>query len=232
MEAIQIKNGEYMAYKLSPKYDDTPNFSVSNNSFNGHEYVDLGLPSGTLWATCNIGASKPEDYGNYYAWGETESQTFGIYNWASYKYANDDKYKLTKYCNKSDYGDNSFTDSLTVLQSDDDPATVNWGSGWCVPTKEEFQELCQNTTLMWTTQNGVEGGLFTSKNGQTLFLPAAGSCWTFKLYFPGSDGCYWSRSLDTGGPDCAWSLSFNEFYSIMSHSSREGGYSVRPVRKN
>ena len=152
--------------------------SSVTGSANGHEWVDLGLPSGTLWATCNVGASKPEGYGSYFAWGETKPQSSNTYNWNTYKYANGttrDDPKLTKYCSQSKYGDNGFTDDLTTLQSGDDPATANWGSGWRTPSKSQWDELKSNTVNQWTTKNGVAGRLFTSKkNGQSVFLPAAG----------------------------------------------------------
>ena len=201
-------------------------------SANGHEWVDLGLPSGTLWATCNIGASKPEGYGNYYAWGETSTKS--TYNWGTYKYANGDYDKLTKYCNNSDYDNNGFTDKLTTLQSGDDPATANWGSGWQTPSKAQWDELLSNTTNQWTTKNGVKGRQFTSKkNGQTLFLPAAGSRWGSELNYAGSYGYYWSRSLYTDNPSYAWYLYFHSGSCRMgSGRSRSSGFSVRPVRLN
>lgn len=199
-------------------------------SANGHEWVDLGLPSGTLWATCNVGASKPEGYGNYYAWGETSTKS--TYNWDTYKYANGTFDKLTKYCNKSDYGNNGFTDNLTALQTGDDPAASNWGSGWCTPTKAQCDELLANTTNQWTTQNGVKGRKFTSKkNGATLFLPAAGGRWYSEIDYAGSYGYYWSRSLSAGGPGSAWSLNFNSDGCGVSSNYRGNGFSVRPVRQ-
>ena len=199
-------------------------------SANGHEWVDLGLPSGTLWATCNIGASSPEDYGNYYAWGETSTKT--TYNWDTYRYANGDYHKLTKYCNESDFGDNGFTDNLTTLQSGDDPATANWGSGWQTPSKSQWDELLQNTTNQWTTKNGVAGRLFTSKkNGQTLFLPAAGYRWDSELRYVGYYGYYWSSSLYTDYPNSAWYFNFDsDNYGMDSYDYRNYGHSVRPVR--
>ena len=182
--------------------------SSGNGTANGHEYVDLGLPSGTLWATCNVGASKPEGYGSYFAWGETKPQSSNTYDWSTYKYANGAYDKLTKYCSKSGYGNNGFTDDLTTLQSGDDPATANWGSGWRMPTKSQWDELLSNTTNQWTTKNGVAGRLFTSKkNGQSVFLPAAGGRWDGELYYAGSNGHYWSRSLITDIPCYAWSFS-------------------------
>ena len=206
----------------------SPEVSVSGSA-DGHDYVDLGLPSGTLWATCNMGASKPEKYGDYYAWGETRTKS--TYNWSTYQYANGDYDKLTKYCNKSSYGNKGFTDNLTALQSSDDPAT-SWGSGWRTPNKEQWDELLKHTTHQWTTQNGVKGRLFTAKNGQTLFLPAAGSRWDSELDHAGSDGNYWSRSLRTDTPSSAWYLRFRSGNCRMDYHLRNGGFSVRPVRQN
>ena len=196
----------------------------------GHEWVDLGLPSGTLWAICNVGAGKPEGYGNYYAWGETSTKS--TYNWNTYKYANGSYDKLTKYCSRSDYGSNGFTDKQTTLQSGDDPATANWGSGWQTPSEAQWEELLSNTTNQWTTQNGVKGRLFTSKkNGQTLFLPAAGLCSDKELEFAGSVGSYWSRSLHTGYPNNVRVYGFTSDNCGKGNSERIQGYNVRPVRQ-
>lgn len=209
--------------------------SNSNNdntcAYNVHEWVDLGLPSGTLWATCNIGATSPEDYGNYYAWGETNTKS--IYNWDTYKYANGDEDKLTKYCNNSYYGYNDFTDTLTTLQAGDDPA-ASWGSGWRTPTEAQWDELLINTMNQWTTKNGVTGRLFTAKNSQTLFLPAAGYRWGDELRYVGSYGNYWSRSL-FDCPSLALSFYFDSDYCDMTlmdrwdDGSRSSGLSIRPV---
>ena len=205
------------------------NYFDAQTDANGHAYVDLGLPSGTLWATCNIGATKPEEYGDYYAWGETSTKN--TYNWSTYKYCNSGYDDFTKYCNKSDYGNNGFTDDLTELQRGDDPATANWGNGWCTPTKEQWKELLENTTNKWTTQNGVKGRLFTSKkNGKSLFLPAAGRRWDGELYDVGSDGFYWSSSLNTDYPDGAWYFYFRSGSYSMYGNDRYGGQSVRAVR--
>ena len=199
-------------------------------SANGHYWVDLGLPSGTLWATCNIGASSPEDYGNYYAWGETSTKR--TYNWGTYKYANGNNDKLTKYCDKSDYGNNGFTDDLTSLQGSDDPATAKWGGGWRTPSKAQWDELLSNTTGKWTTQNGKTGRLFTSKkNGQSVFLPAAGRRLDSGLYYAGSSGGYWSRSLYTDATYYAWLLYFTSDDRGVSSYGRYDGFSVRPVRE-
>ncbi len=201
---------------------------------NGHTYVDLGLPSGTLWAACNVGATTPEGYGDYFAWGETQTKDY--YDWNNYKYANGTSWsdpQLTKYCNNSDFGYNGFTDNLTVLQPSDDAATANWGSGWRMPTDAQWQELIQNTTNTWTTQNGVNGRLFTASNGNSLFLPAAGCRWDSELYDAGPYGLYWSRSLPTLDiPIYACHLYFSSDDCDVNYYYRDHGVSVRPVREN
>ena len=193
-----------------------------------YQYVDLGLPSGTLWATCNVGATSPEDYGDYFAWGETEPK--GSYAWSTYQYCNGSYNTLTKYCNKSSYGFNGFTDNLTTLLPEDDVATANWGDGWRMPTQAEFQELLDNTTLTWTQQNGVNGRLFTASNGNSLFLPAAGYRGSSSLNDAGSYGDYWSSSFNSDYPGDAWRLHFSAGNYGMNRSSRYYGQSVRPVR--
>ena len=202
---------------------------VTSGNYKGHEWVDLGLPSGTLWATCNVGADTPEDYGDYFAWGET--MTKSSYGWSNYKNCNGSYDRLTKYCNKSSYGNNGFTDNLTLLQACDDAATANWGSGWCMPTNSQWEELKNNTTVTWTTQNGVKGRKFTASNGKSLFLPAAGYRNGSKLHFAGSRGYYWSSSIYTGHPDVAWLLRFlsDNVYMILN-DDRKYGQSVRAVR--
>ena len=202
-------------------------------SANGHEYVDLGLPSGTLWATCNVGASKPEGYGNYYAWGETSPKS--TYNWDTYRYANGNINKLTKYCNKSGYCNNGFIHNVITLESIDDPAAANWGGAWQTPSKAQWDELLANTTNQWTTKNCVVGRLFTSKkNGQSFFLPAAGCRWDSDSGRVGIGSCgrYWSRSLYTDFPYRAWGLYFYNAAGYVSNGDRNYGFSVRPVRKN
>ena len=205
---------------------------VANFTYNGggdHAYVDLGLPSGLLWATCNVGADSPEDYGDYFAWGETQPKDY--YVWSTYQYCNGDYNQLTKYCNNSNYGYNGFTDNLTTLLPEDDAATANWGYDWRMPTKEEWQELYSNTTSVWTTQNGVNGLRFTASNGNSLFLPAAGYRGSSSLYV-GSYGYYWSSSLYTDYPYRAWGFDFSSGIYGMSYSSRYYGPSVRGVRSS
>lgn len=201
-------------------------YFISNTG--GHEYVDLGLPSGTLWATCNIGADSPEDYGYYFAWGETQPKS--DYSWGTYQYCNGSANTLTKYCTNASYGYNGFTDNLTVLEASDDAATAQWGSGWRMPTQAEWQELLSNTTNVWTTQNGVNGRLFTATNGNSLFLPAAGYRGGTSLVNAGTNGGYWSSSLYSDTPYGAWSLYFHSGNCLVNDSGRNFGQSVRPVR--
>lgn len=211
-----------------PSNSGNNNDSNGGNSLNGHEYVDLGLPSGTLWATCNVGATKPEEYGDYFAWGETQPKDT-IYEWSTYKYSNG--HYLTKYCNDTTYGYNGFTDELTVLLPEDDAATANWGSGWCMPTYYQLEELCYYTSNTWTTQNGVNGRVFTATNGNSLFLPAAGYR---DIFFcdDGREGVYWSSSLSVDYSSVAWRLDFVSdrcFISDRDGYYRVYGHSVRPV---
>ena len=230
---------------------DEPNNGGNNNggnggnSLNGHEYVDLGLPSGTLWATCNVGADTPEGYGDYFAWGETQPK--GIYEWENYIYAEYVEGKMyyypkfTKYCTNSSSGYNGFTDNLNTLLPEDDAATANWGSGWCMPTSSQWEELLGNTTCVWTMQNGVNGRRFTGSNGNVVFLPASSDCWGTESLptHPkclGEDGNYWSNSLsleyDEEENDIASHFSFDS--SSYQMDRIEGGLrfigaSVRPV---
>ena len=196
-----------------------------------HVYVDLGLPSGLLWATCNVGANAPEEYGDYFAWGETTPKD--TYYWGTYQHCNGSSSTLTKYCNDASLGYNGFTDDLTTLLPEDDAATANWGSDWRMPTKEEWQELYQNTTHTWTKQNGVNGRLFTAANGNSLFLPAAGFRNNSSLYYAGSIGHYWSSSLYTDVPIRARYFDFYlDGYYSYSYGFRYEGFSVRPVLEN
>jgi hypothetical protein len=192
-------------------------------------YVDLGLPSGLLWATCNVGADTPEGYGDYFAWGETQPKD--NYKWSTYKYCNGDYLYMTKYCTQSGFGYNGFTDNLTTLLPEDDAATVNWGNGWRMPTQAEWQELYSNTTWTWTTQNGVNGRLFTASNGNSIFLPAAGSRDGTTIYYAGSIGNYWSRSLRSDHPCNARRFRFTSSANYVNDDqNRCIGHSVRAVR--
>ena len=191
------------------------------------EYVDLGLPSGLLWAKCNLGATTPEGYGNYYAWGET--QTKREYRWATYSYGSDINH-LIKYCDRSEYGLNGFTDNLTTLEALDDVATVVLGTGARIPTKAEWQELLDNTTAEWTTVNDVYGCKFTAANGNSLFLPAAGGRSGTELGGEGESGSYWSSSLRESFPYGARYMYFYSNNQSLGSGDRRYGHSVRAVR--
>jgi len=192
------------------------------------DYVDLGLPSGTLWAVCNVGANSPEDYGDYFAWGETEPKEY--YNWSNYKYCNGDWNILTKYCSNSDYGYNGFTDNLTTLMPEDDAATINWGEDWRIPTIAEWEELYQFTDHVWTTQNGVNGRLFSVSNGNSLFLPAAGNRFENGCYNSGTHGRYLSNSFLIMCPPRLNEYRFVSDEYGWGDPDRALGLSVRPVR--
>ena len=202
---------------------ETMEDSISNTT-NDHEYVDLGLS--VKWATCNVGANKPEEYGDYFAWGETQPKS--TYNWSTYKWRNSSNTTLTKYNTSSDYGT---VDNKTTLDLSDDAARANWGGSWRMPTDAELTELREQCTWTWTTQSGVNGYKVTSdKNGKSIFLPAAGGRTDSSLNYAGSSGNYWSSSLDTDYPSsAAYGLHFNSGNVYGYGSGRCNGFSVRPV---
>ena len=188
-----------------------------------HEYVDLGLS--VKWATCNVGASKPEEYGDYFAWGETTPKS--TYDWSTYKYCNGSFDSLTKYNNKSSYG---AVDNKTVLEAADDAARANWGGSWRMPTWDEQDELREKCTWKRTTQNGVKGYKVTSKiNGNSIFLPAVGFRNGSSLTCAGSYGYCWASSLNTLNPSNAWDVGFSSDDVYRSSNNRYFGFSVRPV---
>ena len=190
---------------------------------NYHEYVDLGLS--VKWATCNVGASKPEEYGDYFAWGETTTKS--SYSWSTYKWCRGDYDNLTKYCTSSIYGT---VDNKEQLDISDDAARANWGGSWRMPTHDEFTELRTQCTWTWTTQNGVRGYKVTSKtNGRSIFLPAAGYRNGSSLNDAGSYGGYWSSSLYTDSPSRARYVSFLSSGVVWNYDYRLYGHSVRPV---
>lgn len=220
-------NSQGTAYGLVSQFPT--NHQGGGGFYNGHEYVDLGLPSGTLWATCNVGANTPEECGEYFAWGETTSKSY--YSWANYRFCMGNCWDcFIKYCNESSYGFNGFVDTLTILLPEDDAATANWGNEWRMPNKEEFQELLDNTTSIWTTQNGVYGRLLTASNGNTLFLPAVGYRLGDELKYYGSIGYYWSKSLNTDGPYASCDLVFRSDTAYVNIGHRYCALSIRPVR--
>ena len=185
--------------------------------------MDLGLS--VKWATCNVGASSPEDYGDYFAWGETTIKS--TYNWSTYKYCNGSSSTLTKYNTSSSYGT---VDNKTKLDLTDDVAYMNWGGVWRMPTDAEMTELREQCTWTWTSQNGVNGYKVTSKsNGNSIFLSAAGYRGGSSLYDAGSHGNYWSSSVNANYPYNAWNVLFNSSYVYGNTNIRFYGFTVRPV---
>ena len=200
-------------------------FSDNGGAIAGREYVDLGLPSGTLWATCNVGANSPEEYGDYFAWGETEPKE--VYDINTYKWGTGAI--LTRYCTKSSYG--NMVDWLVTLIPEDDAATAGWGMNWQMPTEEQFIELANTdyTVIETTTLGDVAGSLITSKvNGNSIFLPAGGRINGIHSTNVGRQGFYWSSSLYENQCDVAWCARVSGSIG-RTESARNWGLSVRPV---
>ncbi len=198
---------------------------------NDYEYVDLGLPSGTLWATTNVGASSPSDYGDYFAWGETSPKA--KYSWDTYRWGTAYN-KLTKY---NTYSLSGTVDNKTVLEAEDDAATVNWGSPWRTPTIEEIEELLNPANCTWTPLKSEDDRLllgYTVKslsNGNSIFLPPTGH------YHEGgtspnmgSVGSFWSSTLAESGTNRACYLIFNSSSQSSNWTTRAFGLPIRPVR--
>ena len=184
--------------------------------------IDLGLS--VKWAAYNVGASKPEEYGDYYAWGETEEKS--DYYWDTYKWCKGTDDTMTKYCTSSGYGT---VDNKTVLDPEDDVAHVKWGDTWRMPTRDEIEELVNNCTWEWTAYNGVNGQLVTGPNGNSIFLPAAGCRFCTDLINRGSRGYYWSATLYEYYSGSAYYLHFHDGNYWNSWNGRSDGVAVRPV---
>ena len=228
--SLSMLGQEYMHVWQDGKKTDYVVTEVDSVTFNkmmhnGHEYVDLGLPSGTLWATCNVGATKPEEYGDYFAWGETRNKT--TYDWSTYKWFSVYYDNLTKYCTNSSYGS---VDNKTYLDMSDDAARSNWGGNWCMPTDEDLIELREQCTWTWINQNGVNGYKLTNKkNSSSIFLPAAGFRGDGSNHRPsGFYGYYWSRS-NTDYSYFAYYLLFASSGVELNDERRCCGFSIRPV---
>lgn len=191
------------------------NVQSNTDLFSGgvYESVDLGLPSGTLWAKYNIGATSESDYGDLFAWGATEP------------------YRLngtTPIDNTGNYGASYANKIQHDLYPNEDVATVKWGKGWRMPTKAQLDELLANTTVEWTAINGINGRKFTASNGNYIFLPSAGYVTGGTLSYLGKGGNYWVRSFYSASN--AWRLSFYSSEQGVGTNSRILGFSVRPVR--
>ena len=194
---------------------------------NSRVYVDLGLPSGTLWATTNLGATKCENFGYYYSWGETETK--GSYQVDNYKWSNADMTEFSKYNNDPSKG---IVDNLFELEAEDDAALATWGEGWSIPNRSDFEELMNYCSYSWTDFNGVPGLNFVGQNGNSMFLPAAG----FRVYDIDSHsnewGYYATRDLYTmESEDCIlFMFEPGETHAYWTNL-RYYGYPVRPIYK-
>jgi len=213
------------------------------------EYVDLGLPSGTMWATCNVGAKNPEDYGDYFAWGETtpkDEYVWQNYKWAHWEYDTISEYYYNlvdqtwykyydRYWSKNGYVEG---DGKMELDPEDDAAYVNMGSNWRMPTLEQLQELRAKCNWLWTQRSGVKGYQVTGPNGKSIFLPASGG-YSSNHYNDGECAYYWSRTrsssdklnLEAADHGEAYILFFNSWgKQQVWYDSRYVGITVRPVR--
>ena len=206
-----------------------------NGQIDSKQFVDLGLPSGTKWAKCNVGADKPEAYGKYFAWGETEDKSdHKPYDWSNYKWANKSNIRITKYCTNPDHGSKGFTDGRTELEASDDAAT-RYDKMSSTPTQAQMEELMDKCTWTWKAWNGVYGYEVKGPNYNRIFLPAAGYYRERKLENEGIRCYYWTKTLDTNASMLAVTLfcikyTDSEDKSIFS-DNRCLGLSVRGVRK-
>ena len=200
-------------------YEDSSVRCLLKNIPTHNEYVNLGLPSGLKWATYNVGASSPEEYGLYFAWGETTG------------YTADDVTSGVRGFTDDEYNTGPAASISTNLTLEHDAAHIYMGGSWRMPTKDEFQELLNNCNVMQTEDyngTGVKGLVFTSKsNGKSVFFPAAGNCAHSSVYNVGSCGIYWSASWDSASD--AWELDFNSGWKGMGYNIRYYGCSVRAV---
>ena len=220
---IMVGKDRRIEYDVLMDYvDGLRSDNISFVIISGAQAVDLGLS--VKWATCNVGASNPEEFGDYFAWGEVKPKS--VYDWSTYKYCNGSYNTLTKYNSDSRYGR---VDNKSTLEAQDDAATVNWGGAWRMPTKAEQDELRTKCKWVWTTLNGVNGYKVIGPNGNSIFLPAAGYMNGRDLVNAGSSGLYCSGSLIAYNPPCAYSVGFVWDLVDWFDSTRKYGYSVRPV---
>lgn len=210
--------------KVRPKTEPQPvaqpkiELSQPDGSINGHGYVDLGLPSGLKWATCNIGASTPEEYGNYYAWGETSTKT---------NYDSETCTLLNLKINNSNLTEYGVIDTLGCLNKDYDAANANWKSGWRMPTKDNFEELLNNCKWTWITRGETNGYIIVGPNGHSVFFPAAGCYSATSIKTAGKRGCYLSSTQHSFSD--GYCLFFGQYDRAMAAGRVFMGYTVRPV---
>lgn len=214
--------------QIYAQYEKREQLSVTvDGNVDGYSYVDLALPSGTKWATYNVGATKYDEYGDYFAWGDTKSME--VYNWDNYKWCKGNYKSMTKYCTDDYYGT---IDNMEVLEPGDDAATANWGTAWRMPVEKEFIELQNECYWQWTDDfngTGIAGQVGISKrNGNVIFLPAAGERDDNNKYFWNSRGEYWSSSLSSVSNDAIY-FYFKNDQIKSSITDRYNGLSIRAV---
>ena len=195
----------------------------------GHNYVDLGLPSGTLWATCNLGANQPEENGAYYAWGETSPKS--EFEWTNYKYGNgeaESRIKMTKYCSHEKKG---AVDNIQLLDSTDDAASATWNGKWRIPTKEEWEELLDGCTWEWVKNykgSGLDMKKGTSKsNGKTILFPFSGY-YNGTAFFNNSSA-FWSSTQKADNGLDAYFVRMLTHNQNMNNGHRKQGMTIRAV---
>jgi uncharacterized repeat protein (TIGR02543 family) len=190
---------------------------------NGYQWIDLGLS--VKWATCNVGATFIEDWGNHFAWGEVQPKNY--YHWITYKWCDGTSDNFSKYCTDTIYGE---VDNKTILDIEDDAANANWGGNWRMPTIEEWKELLEKCNWEWSLQNKCYGYLVTSQiNGKCIFLPAGGWYIRDGISNLGSDGFYWSANLDSTMTPMACGIIFDSYVRNIDKTDRKIGWVIRPV---
>ena len=200
----------------------SPEPKRSPTELNGHYYVDLGLS--VKWATCNVGASSPGEYGAYYAWGETETKT--NFNKRNYRFTID--YKGEEFSKYVIHSRRDLVDNKTCLELSDDVASAEWGGSWRMPTSAEWQELLR-CSWTWSEEGGHKGFKVTGKNGNSIFLPAAGRRVDSDFVHLGSRGSYWTSTLSQSHDMFAYGIYFTSGICSSSNDIRGYGLSVRPV---
>lgn len=232
--AVKVEGVDSVTFTPPVETPVVPDTTSATGAENGYGYVDLGLS--VCWATANVGAAHPYDYGLYFAWGETTGYTSDTsdghsFAWANYQWCNGSNYRMTKYCTDSNYGT---VDSLNTLEPADDAAAVNMGGNWRMPTKEELDELRDSCTWIWqeadnTEYNGVAGYKVTGANGNSIFLPAAGYRYRTSLSNANAYGFYWSASIYATRSDYAYRLYLDSNSANTDYYDRYRGHPVRAV---
>ena len=230
MNAMCVYNADDNVHKFVVANIDSATFESSaieapdESALTAGEAIDLGLS--VKWASCNVGATFPEEYGDYYAWGETSAKK--DYSWSTYKWCNGSGRTLTKYCADSSYGN---VDNKITLDSEDDVACVEWGGSWRIPTLDEVKELKEKCNWRWTTYKGVNGCMVTGSNGNSIFLPATGYSIGMESVADGSYGCYWTSTLIGAYSNCACYLDVYGGSYDWYDNFRYFGRTVRPVSR-